>query len=743
MSAAVAARLRPVSSTRPRTPAEEKAAFHLPEGFEAQLVASEPEIHKPLNIAFDDRGRLWVTDTLEYPFPAPEGQTPRDGVKILSEIGPDGRAGKVTTFATGLNIPIGVLPMPLGRSALVHGIPRIYRLTDTDGDGQADKKEPLFETYGSKDTHGMTNNFTWGFDGWIYACHGFSNQSTVAGQDQKAITMQSGNVYRMRPDGSHLEYVTHGQVNPFGLTFDPLGNLYSCDCHSRPIYQLLPGAWYPSFAKPHDGLGFGPEMTTHDHGSTAISGIVYYAADHFPKAFHDTVFIGNVVTNRINHDRIEWKGATPKAIEQPDFLVSDDNWFRPVDIKLGPDGALYVADFYNRIIGHYEVPLTHPGRDRERGRIWRIVYRGKDGKAEPPKVEGLASDVLSVRQLYYQLGLPNLAVRIRAANRLVSQVETNRLAGQPVSLAPGNPLHELIKTETVTEARPGPFSLGLGTTRFAQRRVTHQRPQGQGTATFAIHAARILAERSILDAPLADVARSSLKDEDAIVRRTAALALARHPDDTNVKLPLPGAMREETSAEDTHLDARGTDGRLRDQFLRDGSWQRKDLVEMSERERSYIADIAPGVPSAPAAKYLFNQIDEKAPAQPQLVRYVHHIARYGEEAGDGRLLALLGRREKEGGEPRRMEQVDLLKAYFQGLQERGAKPVEADTQYAWSLAEGLLGASSAAQVSAGVALAGSFKLAGARERLIALADPAKLGPDAQAHRGALAALASR
>ncbi len=241
----------------------------------------------------------------------------------------------------------------------------------------------MYTSYGFKDTHGMTNAFTWGFDGWIYACHGFSNESTVKGKDGQPIVMQSGNTYRMKPDGSHLEYYTHGQVNPFGLAFDPLGNLYSCDCHSRPIYCLLPEAYYPSFGKPHDGLGFGPEMVTHDHGSTGIGGIVYYAAEHFPKAYRDNIFIGNVVTSRINRDTLEWHGSSPKGIAQPDFLVSDDPWFRPVDLELGPDGALYVADFYNRIIGHYEVPLTHPGRDRERGRIWRIVYKGgrQDGEA--------------------------------------------------------------------------------------------------------------------------------------------------------------------------------------------------------------------------------------------------------------------------------------------------------------------------------------------------------------------------
>ena len=171
-----------VSSLPWRTPADEQKALHVPPGFEIQLVASEPDIHKPLNLAFDDRGRLWVTSTVEYPYPAKEGTQPRDAVKILSDFQADGRAKKIETFADGLNIPIGLLPLPSARAALVHSIPNIYLLRDTDGDGRADTREVFYGVFGNRDTHGMTNAFSWGFDGWVYACHGFSNTSEVAGQ---------------------------------------------------------------------------------------------------------------------------------------------------------------------------------------------------------------------------------------------------------------------------------------------------------------------------------------------------------------------------------------------------------------------------------------------------------------------------------------------------------------------------------------------------------------------------------
>src|SRR5262249_18403439 len=330
-----------IATTDPLTPEQERQRLHLPAGFEIHLVACEPDVHKPTTLAFDARGRLWVPDTVESPFPAPPGRTPRDTVKVLEDFDDSGRARKITTFADGLNIPIGVLPTSQGQEALVYSIPAIWRMTDTNGDGVADKREVLLQSIGYKDTHGMTSAFTVGFAGWVYAGHGYANTSTLTAADGSSITMQSGNTYRFRLDGSHIEQFTWGQVNPFGLSLDPLGNLYSADCHTKPVMQLLRGGYYESFGKPNDGLGFAPEMCFPHPGSPAIAGIVYYAAEQFPRDFRDNVFVGNVVTCRINRDKLERHGSTLLAIEQPDFLVSTDPWFRPVDIKLGPDGALY------------------------------------------------------------------------------------------------------------------------------------------------------------------------------------------------------------------------------------------------------------------------------------------------------------------------------------------------------------------------------------------------------------------
>ncbi len=404
----------------PSTPQEQLAKFTVPPGFEVQLVADETQIQKPMNLNFDAAGRLWVTGSALYPWPAkvdalgqpiagfdevwkntagsfdagkapaPPGQA-IDSVRVLSDFGPDGRARKVEIFADGLNIPIGVQPLPRqaggkGDRVIVFSIPTIWRMEDTDGDGRADKREALYTGFDFKDTHGMSSNYLYWIDGWIYGCHGFRNHSEVRDRTGRVTVFDSGNTYRFRPDGSQIEVYTHGQTNPFGLTVDPLGNFYSADSHSKPVMLLQRGGFYAGIGKNHDGLGFAPTITDDDHGSSAIAGIAYYADDKFPAEFRDNLFNGNPVTRRINRARLEWQGATPKAIRMPDFLTCDDPWFRPIQVKLGPDGALYIADFYNPIIGHYEFPLADPRRDHKHGRIWRVVYRG--GEAVVPGSTG-------------------------------------------------------------------------------------------------------------------------------------------------------------------------------------------------------------------------------------------------------------------------------------------------------------------------------------------------------------------
>jgi putative heme-binding domain-containing protein len=683
-----------IAGTQPRTPEEERKSFHLPQGFEIELLASEPAIIKPINMNFDDRGRLWVTQSVEYPFPAPKGQKPRDVVKILEDSDGDGKADKVTTFADELNIPIGVLPLRNG--AFVYSIPNIWGLYDTKGAGYADKREILYGAYGYRDTHGMTGSFTWGFDGWIYACHGFSNTSLVKARDGSVVEMTSGNTYRLRADGSHVEQFTHGQVNPFGLTFDPLGNLYSADCHTKPVMMLLRGGYYDSFGKPHDGLGYAPNMCEHDHGSTAIAGIVYYASDQFPVTYHDHVFLGNVVTNRINHDRLEKHGSTLKAIEQPDFLTCDDPWFRPVDLKLGPDGAIYVADFYNRIIGHYEVPLTHPGRDHERGRIWRIVYRGADGKmpGTPARADW---NKATIGGLIADLAHPNLVVRMKAANQLAERGDAE--------IVPQ--VHQCLESPSAFTRMHGLWVLErLHDLKESEiEAAAHDADSG-----VRIHAMRILAGRPRLGPAQMALARSALHDSEPFVQRAAVEALGAHSSPDNLVALL--ALRHVVPADDTHLLYLARKA-LRDQLLEPAAWKMVAEHVHAEADHRAIADIAPGIPSAEAAAYLAGYLRRYAEDLDHELRYIHHVARHAKSES---VRDLPGYLEKQHANdlPR---QAAYLRAFLRGTQERG-KPLEGKA-IAWAeeLVMRLLKALDHDTGRTGAELAGALHLASAQESL--------------------------
>ena len=640
-----------IAPTPPRSPADERKTFKLPPGFDAQLVAAEPDIQKPIQIAFDAKGRLWVTTSHHYPFPAADNGKAADKLYVLSDFGPDGRAKTATVFADNLNIPIGILPLPDCKSCIVSSVGRILKLTDTDGDGKADKTEVLFTGFGTRDTHGMTNSFTLMPDGWVYACHGFANDSRVKGTDGHEVVMNSGHTFRFRPDGSRIEVYTHGQVNPFGIAVDPWFNLYTADCHTKPITQLIRGAYYDSFGKPHDGLGYAPHVTHHDHGSTALCGLAWYDADHFPAAYRGTMFLGNVVTNRINFDKISWKGSTPVAEEQPDFLVSGDPWFRPTDIKLGPDGALYVADFYNRIIGHYEVDLKHPGRDKDRGRVWRIVYTGNGSKPEMPFRDLTAE---SPGELIDLLQSPNITTRLLATQELIRR-------GKGV-------------TEVITAAAKGSKSpaqighlcgvlaaFGERTRIFDVASSDLDRLKGEGGNFIAVHIARaMVAVLQPTGSPAGKVSAEPARDASLVAILTGFVGVQErdggNADMTSLVTKRPRTFRAVVEGLDTDSwdpgDIEALDGliyttppadthlryalrlRLRDllvapQFQNRLVWILKKAIMERSRGASVLDDVFLGVPTAYAGwwyaeRFRVGTID---PAFAEAA--AAHVGRYG------------------------------------------------------------------------------------------------------------------
>ena len=660
-------RLSPhVRASEPLSPADQLPTFQLPDGFEIQLVAAEPDIQKPMNLAFDARGRLWVSGSVEYPFAA-EGRPGRDEIRVLEDRDGDGRFETVTTFADGLNIPIGIYPYRNG--VVAWSIPNIWFLQDEDGDGRCDKREILYGPLGNPvDTHGMQNAFRRGFDGWLYICHGFRNDSTITGRDGSSITLNSGNTYRVRLDGSRVEQITWGQVNPFGSTFLPDGDLVTADCHSHPLSLLIRGGYYQSFGKPHDGLGFVPPILSHTHGSTAISGAAFCSGTNFPDEYRGSLFVGNVVTSRVHRDSIHYAGSTMTAREEADFLTCDDPWFRPVDLQTGPDGALYVADFYNRIIGHYEVPLDHPGRDRVRGRIWRVTYRGDDDGDERG---GAGPATASVDELTASLGHPSLAHRMLVMDQLTDRIgreaieplrATIRVSSSPTQIAHGLwVLHRLGERDAATLRE------------FFETPVTGLR----------VHIMRMLSESSDWTARHRSLAMRGLNDAEPLVRRAAADAVAQHPHPDHVRPLLDTLSR--VPEDDRHL-RHGIRIALKQHLRMDGTIAHLARLDLSDSDRAEIADVLPAVPSTAASAFLVEFLGSNASSGPTLQAQLRHAVAYASLETIDRLVEL-ARRRAEGNVDL---QLDLLASIQQQLERRGVKRTASIEEWGRGLADELL-----------------------------------------------------
>lgn len=679
-SAAFAAPL--VVETDALPPEEQRAKFHLPAGFTIQLVVSDPDIGQPMNLNFDAAGRLWVTSSVEYPYPVEgDGVQPRDGnfqgmgkppardrLTVVEGIGLDGKPAKVTTFAGGLNIPIGQVPLSTSKAA-VFSIPDIYLCEDTDGDGQSDRQTVLYGRFGNLDTHGMASSFTWWIDGWVYACHGFRNTSTVKGRDGHEFTMNSGNTFRFSPDGNRIEQWTWGQVNPFGMAFDHRGNLYNADCHSKPITMLLRGAYYESFGKPHDGLGFGPNMIDHNHGSTGICGVAFYQADHFPADYQENVFICNPVNGQVHRDKLIWTGATPRIDTQPEFLTCDDGWFRPVDVKLGPDGALYIADFHNAVIGHYEVPLAHPRRDRTTGRIWRVVYTGEG--ATPPKSVDLTKQTAD--ELLDTLGDRNLTTRVLATHELLAR----SVAGTSPAARPAAGFFQGEGSE-FRRAHMTWLMQHLGT-------LTPSRVEWKDcdpSPLVRVHYVKALGSPNHWD----DLRRESIvrfaEDPDPFVRMAVAEAIGLHPHESTVATLAD--LLAKTPAEDTHL-VHAIRMALRNHLDQDAIVRTDAVRAITQAHPQAIFDILLATTTPASAELLVDLVKTQWDL-PRRTEALQRIARFGNEAGVRALIADL--QQKPLDLPSLQSAFTALQT---GLEQRGKGSLAWLKPWALEVARKLLG----------------------------------------------------
>ena len=356
---------------RPYSPLEALQRMTVPEGFTVELVASEPDIVNPIAMTFDDQGRIWITESVEYPRKAPGPG--RDRVKILEDTDQDGRADRITTFADGFNIPTGVAVGYGGVWAL--NSPDLLFLTSKDG--KEASREVIVTGFGRADAHELPSSLTWGPDGWLYGLNGVFNPSRIRSNNGKEYAFTCA-LWRVHPRTREFQVVCEGTSNPYGIAWDGAGSTIVEACHwandhlfhfvESGYYQRQAGAYPPFTMK----IG---SITDHGHQKTAYCGIAYLDSDAYPEKYRGRIYVGNIHGGCINVDRLERDGSTYLAKAEPDLLSANDAWFMPVALKVGPDGCLYVLDWYDRYHCYQDANRDPDGIDRLNGRLYRVRYK--------------------------------------------------------------------------------------------------------------------------------------------------------------------------------------------------------------------------------------------------------------------------------------------------------------------------------------------------------------------------------
>jgi putative heme-binding domain-containing protein len=392
-------------SAKPQSPEEELASFQILDGFQVNLFASEADgVVKPIQMRWDERGRLWVACAVSYPQIKP-GEKANDYVLVCEDTDGDGRADKFHKFVEGLFMPSG-LELGDGGLYVAQGT-ELLHFRDTDGDDRADASRIVLGGFGTADSHQMINCINWGFGGELWFTQGhhiYSRVETPYGVE----TLNRAGVWRYRPRSGHLD--------PFFQWSSAGANCWGVvtNDHGQPFHKSGAniGAYYSTPGLVRSNLAVNAQAMNLCVAPIKQVGMEFLQSSHFPPEMQGRIVIGGYYANLLEWHELKLEEGRFSTTLLPNIIETKNNVFRPVEVRMGPDGAIYVADWYNPIIGHYQASYRHPDRDKAHGRIWRVTLKGRP-LVKPAKLAGAG-----VTDLLDQLDSPERWAKYQAKRLL-------------------------------------------------------------------------------------------------------------------------------------------------------------------------------------------------------------------------------------------------------------------------------------------------------------------------------------